>query len=159
MRASSAPRVAATVETVSAGRRLTVGGLVIGVLALFWLVVTATPFLFMIFTSLKDAPEYMSSESWALAAALGDRELRAAADQRDVLSLSVQQRAGGRGVDHRDRDRELDVGLCVRADQVPPGETPVRFRGRGAHRAGSRDARADLPDDQADGALRHPRPR
>jgi raffinose/stachyose/melibiose transport system permease protein len=66
MRASSATQATATVEAVSAGRRLTIGSIVIAVLALFWLLVTATPFLFMIFTSLKDAPEYMSSESWAM---------------------------------------------------------------------------------------------
>jgi raffinose/stachyose/melibiose transport system permease protein len=64
-----APRVirsAAEVESMPAGRRLTVGNVIIGVLALFWLFVTAAPFLFMIFTSLKSAPDYMSSESWAM---------------------------------------------------------------------------------------------
>lgn len=66
MRASSANPMAATVEASQAGRRLTVGGVVIAVLAIFWLFVTATPFLFLVFTSLKDQNDYMASASWAL---------------------------------------------------------------------------------------------
>ncbi|RKP53411.1 carbohydrate ABC transporter permease [Pararobbsia silviterrae] len=66
MRASSANPIATTIDAAPAGRRLTVGGVVIAVLAVFWLFVTAAPFLFLIFTSLKDTGDYMSSASWAL---------------------------------------------------------------------------------------------
>lgn len=66
MRASSANSMAPAVEAAPAGRRLTIGGVVIAVLAIFWLFVTATPFLFLIFTSLKDQSDYMASASWQL---------------------------------------------------------------------------------------------
>ena len=66
MRASSANPVSTSVDAAPAGRRVTIGGVVIAVLALFWLFVTAAPFLFLIFTSLKDQSDYMSTASWEL---------------------------------------------------------------------------------------------
>ncbi|HTJ95808.1 MAG TPA: carbohydrate ABC transporter permease [Pararobbsia sp.] len=66
MRASSANPIATTVDAAPAGRRVTIGGTVIAVLAVFWLLVTAMPFLFLVFTSLKDQGDYMSTSSWEL---------------------------------------------------------------------------------------------
>ncbi len=66
MSASPVTQPAAPLKALHTGRRFPVSNIVIGVLAVFWLFVTAAPFLFMIFTSLKNSPEYMSSESWAM---------------------------------------------------------------------------------------------